>query len=102
MLQRYDIGFGIKTRLAALWYYLATDKMPAWRYWIWGDTTEHGEFLVLRHLITEDFPKLVVDVGANDGFLASNSYPLIKRGWRGILIEPHPDAFRRLQIRYKD
>lgn len=76
--------------------------MPALRYCVWDDTTEHGEFLVLRHLFTEDFPRVVVEVGANDGFLASNSYPLIKQGWHGILIEPHPDAFRRLQIRHKN
>lgn len=75
--------------------------MPALRYWIWGDTTEHGEFLVLRRLITEDFPKFVIEVGANDGFLASNSYPFITRGWHAILIEPHP-VFHRLQMRYKD
>ena len=102
MLQRYGIGLGIKTRLAALWYYVATDKLPALRYHVWDDTTEHGEYLVLRKLITPDFPKLVIEVGANDGFLASNSYPLIKRGWRAILIEPHPDVFRRLETRYKD
>jgi FkbM family methyltransferase len=35
----------------------------------------------------------VVDVGANDGFYSSNSYPFIKRGWRALLIEPHPGAF---------
>lgn len=39
--------------------------------------------------------RTVVDVGANDGFFSSNSYPFIVRGWRGLLIEPHPEAFQK-------
>ena len=39
----------------------------------------------------------MVDVGANDGFYSSNSYPFIARGWQALLIEPHPDAFRKAQ-----
>jgi FkbM family methyltransferase len=34
-------------------------------------------------------------VGANDGFYSSNSYPFIARGWRALLIEPHPTAFQK-------
>jgi FkbM family methyltransferase len=44
----------------------------------------------------------VVDVGANDGFGGSNSYGFIARGWRAILIEPHPGPFAKLQARYRD
>jgi FkbM family methyltransferase len=96
------MGLGIKTQLNALRHYVCKYKVPILRYCIWGDTTQHGEYLVLRHLVTPDFPKLIVDVGANDGFLASNSYPFITRGWQAILIEPHPGVFRRLETRYKD
>jgi FkbM family methyltransferase len=44
--------------------------------------------------------KVVVDVGANDGFYGSNSHPFIKRGWRAVLIEPHPYAFGLASKRY--
>lgn len=35
-----------------------------------------------------DFKKLVVDVGANDGILSSNSFNFIELGWNATLIEP--------------
>jgi hypothetical protein len=34
------------------------------------------------------YPHLVVDVGANDGFLSSNSFNLVAVGWSAVLIEP--------------
>jgi len=41
-------------------------------------------------------PGVFLEVGANDGYSQSNTYYLERwLGWRGILIEPHPDAFRR-------
>lgn len=67
------------------------------KYWLWRDTTHRGEFDALRRLMTPDFPRLVVDVGASDGFYGSNSFPFVARGWRGILVEPHPEAFAKLQ-----
>jgi FkbM family methyltransferase len=71
-------------------------KLKHWlRYLLAHDTTWEGEFAVLASLLLnrEGIPKVVVDVGANDGFYSSNSYPFIRRGWRGLLIEPHPAAF---------
>jgi FkbM family methyltransferase len=39
-----------------------------------------------------------IDIGANDGVKFSNSYFFEKElGWTGICIEPHPEAFKRLQ-----
>ena len=67
------------------------------KYWLWRDTTHHGEFAALRRLMTPDFPRIVVDVGANDGFYGSNSFPFVARGWRSILVEPHPKVFAKLQ-----
>jgi FkbM family methyltransferase len=32
---------------------------------------------------------LVIDIGAHDGFLSSNSYNLIGLGWNAILVEPY-------------
>lgn len=31
-----------------------------------------------------------VEVGAYDGLFVSNSYGLVRRGWRGLMFEPHP------------
>lgn len=67
------------------------------KYWLWRDTTHRGEFAALRRLMTPGFPRIVVDVGANDGFYGSNSFPFIARGWRAILVEPHPKVFAKLQ-----
>jgi hypothetical protein len=36
------------------------------------------------------FATLVVDIGANDGFLSSNSYNLAQWGWSTVLVEPNP------------
>jgi FkbM family methyltransferase len=70
------------------------------KYILWRDTTHHGEFSTMRRLLPPDAPKVVVDVGANDGFYGSNSFPFVARNWRGILIEPHPEAFALLQQRF--
>jgi FkbM family methyltransferase len=70
------------------------------KYVLWRDTTHHGEFPTMFRLLPPDAPKVVVDVGANDGFYGSNSFPFVARGWRGILIEPHPDAFALLKERF--
>ena len=40
-------------------------------------------------VLTEE--RLVVDVGANDGFLSSNSYNLVRWGWSAVLVEPNPE-----------
>ena len=37
------------------------------------------------------FAPVVVDVGANDGFLSSNSYNLVRWGWSSVLVEPNPE-----------
>jgi FkbM family methyltransferase len=67
------------------------------KYALFRDTTMKGEFSIMRKLIRDDWPKVFVDVGANNGFYGSNSFPFVARGWRSILIEPHPRAFERLQ-----
>ena len=67
------------------------------KYWLWRDTTHRGEFAALRRLMPPEFPRIVVDVGANDGFYGSNSFPFVARGWRAVLVEPHPKVFAKLQ-----
>ena len=50
----------------------------------------------------KDFKGNLLDIGANDGKTLSNSLALIKRGWKGVLVEPSPVAFKRLEELYKD
>ncbi|HZL44248.1 MAG TPA: FkbM family methyltransferase, partial [Verrucomicrobiae bacterium] len=64
------------------------------------DTTHNGEFAALWRFVNPQSPKIVIDVGANDGFYGSNSYPFIARGWRAVMIEPHPVVFKRLEKRF--
>jgi len=67
------------------------------KYALFRDTTMKGEFRIMRKLVQRDWPRIFVDVGANNGFYGSNSFPFVARGWRSVLIEPHPRAFERLQ-----
>jgi len=42
----------------------------------------------------------LLDIGANDGIALSNSYALIKLGWKADLVEPAPKAFAKLEKLY--
>lgn len=64
------------------------------------DTSQHGEVSYLTELISEDFPRYLVDVGAHDGITTSNSRFLIVQGWEAIMIEPLPKVFELLQETY--
>jgi FkbM family methyltransferase len=75
-------------------------KLKHWiRFLLHRDSTWHGQFAVLGSLLLnrDGVEPTVVDVGANDGFYSSNSYPFIARNWRALLIEPNPEAFRKAQ-----
>lgn len=37
-----------------------------------------------------------LDIGANDGITLSNTRALVELGWGGVLVEPSPEAFKRL------
>lgn len=41
-----------------------------------------------------------LDLGANDGITLSNTYFLHLQGWGGTLVEPSPEAFKRLETNY--
>jgi len=49
-------------------------------------------YLISRILsLLEEHPyKILIDIGANDGYNLSNSFVLLKSGWFGILAEPNP------------
>jgi FkbM family methyltransferase len=70
------------------------------KYLLFRDTTMQGEFSLMENLRGADCPRIIIDVGANDGFYGSNSFPYIVRGWRALLIEPHPVAFGALRARH--
>ncbi len=61
------------------------------------DYSQYGQALILRQLLPDDTPRIVVDIGANDGICGSNSRMLLEDGWRGLLVEPVPAVFARLQ-----
>lgn len=66
------------------------------------DVSSRGQITaVLAHMhrqppLTED-RRLVIDIGANDGFQGSHSFNLIQLGWMAALIEPNPEACREIQ-----
>lgn len=41
-----------------------------------------------------EFGRFVVDIGANDGLLSSNSFNLASLGWSTVLVEPNPEQVR--------
>lgn len=61
-----------------------------------GDTSQLGEALVAHSIVEPDWPRWIVEVGANDGVTASNSRFFLRRGWQALLIEPNPRIFPRL------
>lgn len=91
---------GIKSKIYSCIDYIIKYRLPHFRFWLHRDTTQYGEFSCLRSILGKR-SGIVVDVGANDGMTCSNSYPFIKRGWKGILIEPHPHVFARLSSLYQ-
>ena len=61
------------------------------------DYSQYGQALILQQLLTDDTPQFLVDIGANDGICGSNSRTFLEQGWRGVLVEPMPQVFARLQ-----
>lgn len=66
------------------------------------DYSQYGQALVLQQLITPDTPRCVVDIGTHDGIIGSNSRRLLELGWAGVLVEPLPNVFARLQMNSSD
>lgn len=53
---------------------------------------QEGEDLVLQRIFADTPRGFYVDVGAHHPFRYSNTCLFYKQGWRGINIEPNPDA----------
>ena len=59
--------------------------------------SQEGEDMILKRIFAGKERGFYVDVGAHHPRLFSNTYFFYKRGWRGINIEPNPDAIRAFQ-----
>jgi FkbM family methyltransferase len=60
--------------------------------------SQDGEDMILRRIFERQQSGFYVDVGAHHPFRFSNTCYFYRRGWRGINIDPNPDAiaaFRR-------
>ena len=56
--------------------------------------SQDGEDMVLRRLFERKPSGFYVDVGAHHPFRFSNTCYFYRRGWRGINIDPNPDAIK--------
>lgn len=58
---------------------------------------QEGEDMVLRRIFERKAQGFFVDVGAHHPQKYSNTNYFYRRGWRGLNIEPNPDAQRRFR-----
>ena len=59
-----------------------------------NDTSQSLEATKLYPILGAYPIKLIVDIGANDGFNLSNSYYFIKKGWSALLVDPIPNSIK--------
>jgi FkbM family methyltransferase len=64
--------------------------------------SQNNEDKIIREFIKDKNTGNVLDIGANDGKLFSNSLHFIENGWGGTLIEASPIAFIKMQNLHKD
>ena len=60
-----------------------------------NDTSQSLESTKLYPILAEYPIKIIVDIGANDGFNLSNSYYFIKNGWSALLVDPIPNSIKK-------
>jgi FkbM family methyltransferase len=58
------------------------------------------EQIILKYL--GDSTGTFLDIGAYDGITFSNTYELVKRGWKGVMVEASPRTFIKLQDNVKE
>ncbi len=63
----------------------------------WGTVSNLVEFINKNELNINPF---IVDIGAANGKLNSNSWPFINQGWLGVLVEPNPKPFAEMTELY--
>ena len=63
--------------------------------------SQHGEDTFLWnhiHNSKKKFNKVIVDIGALDGIINSNSRLFLEDGWKGVLFEPNKKSFSKLLV----
>lgn len=60
--------------------------------------SQEGEDMILRRIFEGKRDGFYVDVGAHHPRRFSNTYYFYKEGWRGINIEPNPDALKAFNL----
>lgn len=60
--------------------------------------SQEGEDMILRRIFEGERKGFYVDVGAHHPRRFSNTYYFYKEGWRGINIEPNPDALKAFNL----
>lgn len=63
------------------------------------DYSQNGEQNIILNYFN-GFKGRLLDIGANDGVTLSNSKSLMDIGWHGVLVEPSPEAFKKLLDNY--
>ena len=65
--------------------------------------SQNQEQTYILNYFVNHAPGHLLDIGANDGQTLSNSRALIEyKDWSGLLVEPSPTAFKKLNTLYKD
>ena len=68
-----------------------------------GNGPQYNERSILQRFFKQESGGFLVEVGAADGLDNSHTEFLIReRGWKALLIEPHPEFFAALMDRYCD
>jgi len=60
--------------------------------------SQEGEDMILRRLFATQDTGFYVDIGAHHPMRFSNTHLFYRQGWRGINIEPNPEAIRAFRI----
>lgn len=60
--------------------------------------SQEGEDMILRRVFEGQENGFYIDVGAHHPRRFSNTYYFYKQGWRGINVEPNPDALRAFNV----
>lgn len=60
--------------------------------------SQEGEDMILRRLFDSRNTGFYVDVGAHHPMRFSNTHFFYRQGWRGINIEPNPEAIRAFRV----
>jgi FkbM family methyltransferase len=63
-------------------------------------STQHGEDILIEHILGPGSVRSFIDAGANDGVIFSNTYKFAKAGVHGLCLEPSPSTFLKLRLNH--